>query len=283
MALGVTMLYRTTKVANFAHASFVTVGAYVTYTLSIALSPNPYVGLPVAFFLLGVLGLLLFYAVLEPMRRRNSSTVMLMIATLAFDILMLGVTNIHADYLSNVYVLPSRNVLLSGSDFDFMGQPGVLFVALGALFLCSAALYLVLNFTTLGTALRASMENPSLAEAIGINVSMMLAVSWFIAGGLAGIAGALIPLWTLINPNVGTILLASMFCASIVGGLDQIYGAVLGGFLLGLVDVVGTSVLASFIGAWVAFYEPVIPLLVLSATLIIAPRGLAGLRVRRRG
>lgn len=281
MALGVTLLYRTTKVANFAHASFVTVGAYVTYTLTIVLSPNPYVGVPVAFVVVGLVGLLLFYGVLEPMRRRNSSTVMLMIATLAFDIIMLGVTNIHADYLNTALKVPSRNVLLSGLDFKFLSEPGVLFVALGTLALCSAAMYLLLNFTTLGIALRASMENPSLSEAIGINVSMMLAVSWFIAGGLAGIAGSLIPLWTEINPDIGTILLASIFCASIVGGLEQIYGAVLGGLLLGLVDVVGTSVLASIVGPWVAFYEPIIPLIVLSATLLVAPRGLAGLRVRR--
>lgn len=281
MALGVTLLYRTTKVANFAHASFVAVGAYVTYTLTVVLSPNPYVGVPVAFVVVGLVGLLLFYGVLEPMRRRNSSTVMLMIATLAFDIIMLGVTNIHADYLNTVFKVPSRNVLLSGSDFKFLSEPGVLFVALGTLVLCSVALYLLLNFTTLGIALRASMENPSLSEAIGINVSMMLAVSWFIAGGLAGIAGSLVPLWTEINPDIGTILLASIFCASIVGGLEQIYGAVLGGLLLGLVDVVGTSVLASIVGPWVAFYEPIIPLIVLSVTLLVAPRGLAGLRVRR--
>lgn len=281
LALGVTLLYRTTKVANFAHASFVTVGAYVTYTLIIIVKLNPYDGVPVAFVVVGLLGLLLFYAVLEPMRKRNSSTVMLMIATLAFDITMLGVTNIHADYLNTVFKVPSRNVLLTPLDFKFLGEPGVLFVALGMIAICLAAMYLLLNFTTLGIALRASMENPSLAESIGINVSMMLAVSWFIAGGLAGIAGGLIPLWTEFNPDLGTILLPSIFCASIVGGLEQIYGAVLGGFLLGLVDVVGTSVLASIIGPWVAFYEPIIPLIVLAITLIVAPRGLAGLRIRR--
>jgi branched-chain amino acid transport system permease protein len=280
-ALGVTLLYRTTKVANFAHASFVTIAAYVTYTSTIVLSRNPYLGVPVAFVVVGLVGLLLFYAVLEPMRRRNSSTVMLMIATLAFDIIMLGVTNIHADYLNTVFLVPSRNVLLTGLDFKLLGQPGILFVSVGMLALCSGALYLLLNFTTLGIALRASMENPSLSEAIGINVSLMLALSWFIAGGLAGVAGGLIPLWIEINPNTGTVLLASIFCASIVGGLEQIYGAVLGGFLLGLFDVVGTSVLASIVGPWVSFYEPIVPLVVLSVTLIVAPRGLAGLSFRR--
>ena len=282
MALGVTLLYRTTKVANFAHASLVTSGAYVAYSFVVVAHPNPYLGAPLAFVLVGGLGLLLFYAVLEPMRRRHSSTVMLMVATLAFDIVLFGVLNIVADYLASAYLVPSRNILLSSTDFTFMGQPGIFFVAVGILSLCSVVLYLLLNFTTLGIALRASMENSSLAQAIGVNVTLMLAISWFAAGGLAGASGALLPMWTLVNPNTGTVLLASMFCASIVGGLDEIYGAVLGGFLLGFVDVVGTSLLASGIGAWIAFYEPAVPLVVLCATLIVAPKGLAGFLSRRR-
>jgi branched-chain amino acid transport system permease protein len=282
MALGVTLLYRTTKVANFAHASLVTSGAYIAYSIVVVLHPDPYLGIPLAFVVVGGAGLLLFYGVLEPMRRRHSPTVMLMVATLAFDIVLFGILNIVADYLASAYLVPSRNILLSASDFTFMGQPGVFFVAVGVLSLCSVVLYILLNFTTLGIALRASMENSSLAQAIGVNVSLMLAISWFAAGGLAGVSGALLPLWTQVNPSTGTVLLASMFCASIVGGLDEIYGAVLGGFLLGSVDVVGTSVLASNVGAWIAFYEPAVPLVVLSATLILAPKGLAGLLTRRR-
>jgi len=282
MALGVTLLYRTTKVANFAHASLVTSGAYVAYSIVVVLHPNPYLGAPLAFAIVGGLGLLLFYSVLEPMRRRHSPTVMLMVATLAFDIVLFGVLNIIADYLASDYFVPSRNILLSSSDFTLMGQPGIFFVAVGILSLCSVTLYFLLNFTTLGIALRASMENSALAQAIGVNVTLMLAISWFAAGGLAGVSGALLPMWTQVNPNTGTVLLASMFCASIVGGLDEIYGALLGGFLLGFVDVVGTSVLASSIGAWIAFYEPAVPLVVLCATLILAPRGLAGFLARRR-
>ena len=282
MALGVTLLYRTTKVANFAHASLVTSGAYVAYSLVVVAHPNPYLGAPLAFAVVGGLSLLLFYAVLDPMRRRHSSTVMLMVATLAFDIVLFGVLNIVADSLATTYFVPSRNILLSATDFTFLGQPGLFFVAVGILSLCSVVLYVILSYTTLGIALRASMENSSLAQAIGVNVSLMLAISWFVAGGLAGVSGALLPLWTQVNPNTGTVLLASMFCASIVGGLDEIYGALLGGFLLGFVDVVGTSLLAASIGAWIAFYEPAIPLVVLCATLILAPKGLAGFLAKRR-
>jgi branched-chain amino acid transport system permease protein len=282
MALGVTLLYRTTKVADFAHASLVTSGAYVAFSIVVVAHPDPYVGAPLAFVIVGGLGLLLFYGVLEPMRRRHSSTVMLMVATLAFDIVLFGVVNIIADDLASTYLVPSRNILLSSSDFTFMGQPGIFFVAVGVLSLCSVVLYILLTFTTLGIALRASMENSGLAQAIGVNVTLMLAISWFAAGGLAGVSGALLPMWTLVNPNTGTVLLASIFCASIVGGLDEIYGAVLGGFLLGFVDVVGTSVLASIFGSWIAFYEPAVPLVVLCATLVLAPKGLAGVLSRRK-
>ena len=282
MALGVTLLYRTTKVANIAHASLVTSGAYVAYAAVVMLHPNPYLGAPLAFAIVGGLGLLLYYGVLEPMRRRHSPTVMLMVATLAFDIVLFGVLNIVADYLASTYFVPSRNILMSSTDFTFLGQPVIFFVAVGILSLCSAVHYFLLYFTTLGMALRASMENSGLAQAIGVNVTLMLAISWFAAGGLAGVSGALLPMWTLGNPTTGTVLLASMFCARIVAGLDEIYGAVLGGFLLGFVVVVGSSVVASGIGACIAVYEPAIPLVVLSATLILAPKGLAGFLARKR-
>lgn len=282
MGLGITLLYRTTKVANFAHASFVTFGAYITYTVTIALGHNPYLGLPFAFVLVGLVSLVLFYAVLEPMRRRGSSIVMLMIATLAFDILGLGFINILSESLTNVYKLLAVNITLQQYDFHIFAEPGVLFVALGTLVLTVTALYFLLNFTTVGIALRASMENTSLSEAIGINVSKMLALSWFIAGGIGGIAGALLPFWSSITPDIGTFLIPSMFCASIVGGLGEIYGAVLGGFLLGFVDIIGTSVLASTVGPVVTFYERVIPLLVLSVTLVIIPKGLTSIRIPQR-
>jgi branched-chain amino acid transport system permease protein len=281
MGLGISLLYRTTKVPNFAHAAFITFGAYITYTVTIAIGHNPYLGLPFAFVLVGLVGLVEFYVLLEPLRRRRSPMFMLMIATLSFDIIGLGFMNILAESLTNVFKLLSVSVSLEQYDFYLLGAPGVLFVALGIVVLTVTALYSLLKFTTVGIALRCSMENTTLSEFTGINVSRMLALSWFIAGGIGGVAGALLPLWSTVGPGIGDFLIPSMFAVSIVGGLGEIYGAVLGGFLLGFVDIIGTSVLASVVGTWVTFYEQVVPLIVLSATLVIIPKGLASVRIRR--
>jgi branched-chain amino acid transport system permease protein len=133
------------------------------------------------------------------------------------------------------------------------------------------------------------MENQALAESIGINTKITLLISWAIAGGLAGLGGGVLTIWTQIDPSIGMSLVASMFCASIVGGLEEIYGAILGGFLLGFAELIGIEVLARTVGYWVTPYRPAIPLLILFAALIFCPTGLvdparkAIRRLRRRG
>jgi branched-chain amino acid transport system permease protein len=282
LAVGITLLYKTTKVANFAHASLATLGAYVTYSSTRLIGMNPYLGLPVSFVMGGLVAICLFFAVLEPMRKRGSSITMLMIGTLAFDVIVYGVLNAYADYLQTALKIPSRVVSLIKLDFTIAGFPGVFVTSIALLAISAAVLHFALNRTYLGIALRASMENQVLAEAIGINTRFTLMVSWFIAGGLAGLGGALLPLWTQIDPGVGMLLVASMFCASILGGLEEIYGAFLGGFLLGFAELPGTLVLSKTVGAWVVPYRPAIPLIILFIALIAFPSGLTEIFKKRR-
>ncbi len=124
--------------------------------------------------------------------------------------------------------------------------------------------------------MRAAIEDSSLASVVGINVNFVYAVSWFSAGGLAGLSGALIPLRLQTSTNTGWILIVSIFAASIVGGLLNIYGAVLGGFLIGLAVKLGPYYLAPSIGTWIHRYEQLIPLIVMAGTLLVVPKGLLG-------
>jgi len=282
LAVGITLLYKTTKVPNFAHASLATVGAYATYSLTRLLGISPYLGLPVSFVVGGLMALGLFFVILEPMRKRKSSVTMLMIGTLAFDVIAYGAMNAYADYLQAALKIPSRVVSLVKLDFIIAGLPGVFLTSIALLAISAALLHFVLNRTYLGIALRASMENQILAETIGINTTFTLMVSWFIAGGLASLGGALLPLWTQIDPGIGMLLVASMFCASILGGLEEIYGAFLGGFLLGFAELPGTVVLSKTFGAWVVPYRPAIPLIILFIALVAFPNGLADI-LKRRG
>jgi len=81
--------------------------------------------------------------------------------------------------------------------------------------------------------MRATVENPGLAGVAGISVDLVYAASWLVAGGLAGVSGVLMSLWLMGNPDIGASMLPSIFATSVVGGLQSIYGAFLGRFLVG--------------------------------------------------
>jgi branched-chain amino acid transport system permease protein len=282
MGVGVTLLYKTSKVPNFAHASFVTLGGYVNFSLVSAFGWNPYLGLPVAFVLVGGESLLLFFLVLEPLRKKKASVAFLMIATLAWHIAILGFLGAYADSLETLLRITTRNVILSRFDFTFAGLPGVFFVSVTVTVGAAVALYFIIEHTNIGIALRACMENQNLAASIGINTTRMLAIAWFLAAGLAGVAGALLPLWTLLNTSSGDTLIAAMFCVSILGGLESLYGAFAGGLILAFAQIVGTTILAKTVGTWISPYEPVMPLILMALVLMTNPKGIGGMKVWRR-
>jgi len=281
LSTGLTLTYMTTKVPNFAHGDFAGLTTYISLMVVEVLGLNPYIGIIPGFLAGGLTALILYLFVLKPLLDRGATYVILMIATIAFDMILFSAINILADYLSNVYKLVTKLFILRSYDFELFGQPGVFLIAPLMAFLMVALLYLFLNKTKFGIAMKAAIENPSLASVVGINVNLTYAVSWFISGGLAGIAGALIPLWLMCNPDIGMRLIVSVFAASIVDGLTNIYGAFVGGLLIGLAEVLGTRYLSSIIGSWIIPYRPVIPLAIMSLTLLFAPRGLTGVSWRR--
>jgi branched-chain amino acid transport system permease protein len=158
---------------------------------------------------------------------------------------------------------------------------GVVVVAPVALALMTFGLYLMLTRTRFGLAMRATVENPNLARVVGVNTRTVYVVSWFLAGGLASMAGVFYSFWQGGEPDIGSILLISMFAGSILGGLKSIYGAVVGGLVVGGSEIIITTLGAQYIGAWVTPYEPGIPLLVMVITLLVIPGGLTSVDWRR--
>ena len=117
--------------------------------------------------------------------------------------------------------------------------------------------------------LRAVAENPQLAQVSGINLNRMITLIWIIGGGLAAAAGVFYGLTNQINPVLGRDLLLPIFAATIVGGIGSIYGAALGGFLVGIASNLALLILPSG-------YSPAMPFLIILAVLIIRPTGLFG-------
>jgi len=277
LSIGLTLTYLTTKVPNFAHGTFAAMGAYITLTAVEVWQGNTYHYLFLALIVGGMIALAQYAVIFRPLMRRGATVVAQMITTIAIEFILLAVLNIYADYLSTVFKIRSRYFLFSAYDITIAGQRGLLIVAPSLAAITLTSLYLALTRTKFGVAMRAAIEDSSLASVVGVNVNLVYAISWFIAGGLGGLSGALLPLWFPGNPDMGARLIVSTFAATTVGGVFSIYGAVLGGFLIGLAEVLGTSYLASWLGAWVIPYRPLIPLIAIVVTLLLAPSGLTGI------
>jgi branched-chain amino acid transport system permease protein len=275
MSIGLTLSYMTAKVPNFAHGAFITTGAYLTFTLFRLNNINPYVSLPASFLLGGAVGFIVQRGVIGPLVRRGANTVSLITATFAVGIAFDAAFGVFADLLANTYRIPeSRYFLLANQDFSFLGENGLLFVAPGCLLVISAALYFLLTKTRFGVAMRAAVENPSLATVVGINLSRVSAVSWFLAGGLAAVAGNLFILRLPGNPHLGTDFTVAFFAASLLGGLASILGAGIGGIIIGAGEVLITVYAARLVGPWFLSYQPAVPLVLMIIGLLVMPLGI---------
>jgi branched-chain amino acid transport system permease protein len=234
MAMGLTLTYMTTKVPNFAYGSFVTIGLYTAFQLSSLNSWTPYQASVVAFLVTGAASVLMYVGILRPLANRGTPLVAIMIATFGIDIGFIGVFGIYTDYLQRVYGLfLAKQFFALPGDFTVSGVEGVAVAAPVVLAIITLAIFLLFTRTKFGIAMRASVENPSLAKVLGINTERVYVVSWFLAGGFAGLSGALYTLKFPGGTGTGSDLIVEIFASSVLGGLTSIFGAVAGGLAIG--------------------------------------------------
>jgi len=275
VSVGITLTYLTSKVPNFTQGTFVTFGVYVSLTVAKVWASSPYLASILAFLLTGFASYLVYKFALAPQIKRNAPSTALIMTTVAIDTLFIGIFNSYADYLQLELGITSRLFLLKNFDFVMFGENGILFVAPALVAILVVTLHLLLTRTRFGIAMRAAVVHPALASVLGVNVQVVYATSWFTAGGLAGAAGALFPLWFQSSPNIAfSSLLISGFAASILGGLLNIYGAFLGGVIMGVAEILGTVFLGDVVGTWIIGYRLAIPLTIMVVTLLIIPQGI---------
>jgi len=277
LSIGFTLTYMTARIPNFSHGTLAVIGVYVSFHIHRVMDLNPYLGIPVAFVLVGTLLYILYITVVRTLRRMGATVISLTVSTIALEILLFAVLNIYADAINDITGELSRFFIFRSVDFVVMGLPGIFFVSTLLSFILIVGLHYLLTQTKFGISLRATVENPELAEIMGINTESIIGFSWFLTGGFAGLAGSILPLWLAGHPVIGFQLLISVFAASILGGIRSIYGAVLGAVIVGLAEIFGTVALGTLVGPWVAAYRLIIPLTLMSVILLILPEGLTGL------
>lgn len=282
-AIGLTLVMHILRFANFSHAELLSVGAYCALTFDAVLSAvapplqtmiGPFsMSFALALATIAAAGITGLTAVLVDRLvfrrlRETAGPLTLVFASFGVALIMRNVialvfglhTQRYSDDISFAVMVSADPLLLIKPD-----QVIILCISV----LAMAALHLLLNRTTLGFALRAIAENPTLAQVNGISMASMVRLTWIIGGGLAAIAGVLYAMDNQLSPVMGRDLVLSLFAAAIVGGLGSVSGAMLGGFIVGLASSFAILLLP-------AGYKPAVPFLVILATLYLRPNGLFG-------
>lgn len=276
LSIGFTLTYLTAKVPNFAHGTYAGVGIYVSYTFAKIWGLSPYYGFPVAFIIGGAMSVLIFKLVIGVLTNMGGGAIVLTISTLAIQIFLTAFIQIYAYYLRERFSTYAMAFLLKESDFKLAGFPGIFVVSLTITIGSVLALHYMLTRTKIGVAMRATAEDPELAQVLGINTDQIQLFSWFLTGGLACLAGAMIPLWFQSTPTSGAMIITSIMAGSLLGGFESIYGSVIGGAVVGISEIMLTTWGQAVIAPWIGEYRPIIPMAFLVAVLLIEPKGLQG-------
>jgi len=167
LSIGLTLTYITTRVPNFAHASFATIGIYIALIATRVWDTSPYIAIPIAFVISGIVAVALYTFILKPLIRKGASQAIQMVATLAFDLVMIAMLNITADFIVKTYQVTSREFSLRSYDAEFLGFPLIVFVAPITIAILAITLHIMLRKTKFGIAMRAATENSDLAGIVG--------------------------------------------------------------------------------------------------------------------
>ena len=272
VALGLTLIYGVLNQINFAHADFVTVGAFTAFFAATRLATKV-LGVPdtaayllsiVAAFGMGaLLGLVVNAAVFAPLRERGDELRPL-IATIGVSVLLENAQLALFGPIPYQFDSPfARETIRIGRIF-FTGQ-SVLVVGVSALAI--GALYAFLRFTFLGKALRAVAQDRETAGLMGINPGLLIGLTIVIASALAGMAGALLGPVIVLSPFAGASVIVKAFAIVIIGGFGNLQGTIIAGILVGIIEAFTVQYLGSGLIDLVVF-------VLLLAMLVVRPTGL---------
>jgi branched-chain amino acid transport system permease protein len=296
IALGYTMVYGVLELINFAHSEIFMVGAFVGVeilfglTASGLLEPlNPFLvlllivlaGMAVS----GLLAVAVERVAYRPLR--GAPRLIPLISAIGVSFFLQDAVRLTESLWRNAFYLtyPSFSVfnrrIELGETVDFSVKS--VLVVLASLLMLAALQYLVTR-TRLGKAIRAVAEDQPTASLMGINVNMIISVTFLIGGAMGGAAGVLFGVqYNTVNPFTGFIPGIKAFTAAVLGGIGNIPGAMIGGLVLGLLEAFAASYLSLFTGgAFGAEYKDIFAFSILILILIFRPRGLLGEVVRER-
>ena len=276
MALALVLVWRSTRVVNFAQAGQAILSTYLGYEV-MSRSHSYWLSLPVALIAGAVLGASVEAFIMRPLARRTRGTV---VESIAPVIATLGVLGLIQSFVGLIWGNSFRQYTSPLSPKGYTINHTVIpFSPVNATIVIGAAIVLsifavIFKFTRLGLSLRAASFQPEISRLSGIRIHRIRAIGWAFAGAAGAVAGALVTPTSYLAPNSLDLLLVSGFVAAVIGGLESLVGAVVGGLVLGI----GFAFILQYIGTQVTYMAGFIILIVV---LLIRPNGIFGVKRSR--
>ena len=273
IALGYTLVYGIAKMLNFAHGDVIMVGGYVIFYSMTSFSINPYLSVLIAVIVCTVLGIVIEKVAYKPLRQATSLSVLITAIGVSYflqnsALLLFGEKPVNFTSVVNV---PSISL--------FDGQvviTGEAIVAIVVSILIVIGLSLFINKTKSGRAMLAVSEDKDAAQLMGININRTISLTFAIGSGLAAIAGALLcSAYPTLQNTTGAMPGIKAFVAAVFGGIGSVPGAMIGGILIGVIEILGRAYISPQLSDAIVFA-------VLILVLIIKPTGILGKKVREK-
>jgi branched-chain amino acid transport system permease protein len=235
MALGMALVWGVLNIVNLAHGAFVMLGGYCVFFLFTGLGIDPFAALPIAFLAMFVLGYLLQRYVLNLIVR--SAQLNTLLITFGLDVVLTYLAQLAftADFRTINPSYAGANVTI----FD-LTLPLLRFAAFVAALIFAALLWVMLQRTRLGRAIRATAQNLTAARLYGVDPARLYALTFGLGVGIAGAAGGLYGMVSQVTPYIGATLTAKSFVITIMGGLENPFGIVLAGIVIGIIEALAS-------------------------------------------
>jgi branched-chain amino acid transport system permease protein len=286
VALGYTMVYGIMGLINFAHGEVVMIGAMVAITVIKLLANSGLpgivivlIGLVAAAMVCMAVGFTIERIAYRPLR--NAPKLAPLITAIGVSIVLQNLAMLvwGRNYHAFPPILPTSQHDVLGATITSLQVSIVIIAAL-----TMGGLMLLIHRSRLGRAMRATSENPAIAQLMGVNINQIISFTFIIGSALAAVAGLMVSAnYSIAHYYMGFTLGLKAFTAAVLGGIGSLHGAMLGGILLGLIESLGAGYIGDLTGGFLgSHYQDVFAFFVLICVLVFRPSGLVGVKMAER-
>ncbi len=273
IALGYTMVYGIAKMLNFAHGDVIMVGAYVSFCMTTYLNLPPIVSIIGAMVVCTFLGILIEGLAYKPLRRAGSLAVLITAIGVSYFLQNIALLIWGSAPKTFASVIKFGSVSLFDKSLIITSES---IVTVAACIVIMIALTVFTKKSKMGKAMRAVSEDKDAAELMGINVNVTISLTFAIGSALAAIAGVLLcSSYPVLVPTTGSMPGIKAFTAAVFGGIGSIPGAMIGGILLGIIEIFSKSYISTALSDAIVFA-------VLIIVLLVKPTGILGKKITEK-